>query len=77
MFLDAAAKGAFPQELVSTFEKDGVLWDATAVELQLIKENTIDVLGVNFYHPNRVQRPSVSADSSAVDWIPSRYFQDM
>lgn len=76
MFLDAAVKGAFPQELVATFEEDGVLWNATTEELQLIGENTIDVLGVNFYHPNRVQRPSVSADSLAVDWMPSRYFEE-
>ena len=76
MFLDAAVKGSFPQELVSIFEKDGVLWDATNEELQVIRENTIDVLGVNFYHPNRVQRPSVSADSLAVDWLPARYFED-
>lgn len=74
MFLDAAVKGHFPQELTDTFTKDGVLWQATDAELRLISENTIDVLGVNFYHPNRVQRPDVSSDSLAVDWMPTKYF---
>lgn len=74
MFLDAAVKGRFPQELTDTFTKDGVLWQATDAELRLIAENTIDVLGVNFYHPNRVQRPDVSSDSLAVDWMPTKYF---
>lgn len=74
MFLDAAVKGQFPKELTDTFQKDGVLWDASEAELCLIAENTIDLLGVNFYHPNRVQRPDISADSLAVDWLPTKYF---
>lgn len=74
MFLDAAVKGQFPKELTDTFQKDGVLWDASEAELYQIAENTIDLLGVNFYHPNRVQRPDVSADSLAVDWLPTKYF---
>lgn len=74
MFLDAAVKGQFLKELTDTFQKDGVLWDASEAELCLIAENTIDLLGVNFYHPNRVQRPDISADSLAVDWLPTKYF---
>ena len=74
MFLDAAVKGKFPQELTDTLMQDGVLWQATEGELELIAKNTIDVLGVNFYHPNRVQRPDVSSDSLAVDWLPTKYF---
>lgn len=74
MFLDAAVKGQFPEELTDTLLKDGVLWDASDEELSLIAENTIDLLGVNFYHPNRAQRPDVSADSLAVDWLPTKYF---
>lgn len=75
MFLDPAILGRFPENLVEVLEKDGVLWNETPEEAQLIKENTIDVLGVNFYHPFRVKAPDVSA-SSLQDWMPDIYFDD-
>jgi len=40
------SNGKFPQELTDTFMQDGVLWQATEGELELIAKNTIDVLGV-------------------------------
>lgn len=76
MFLDASINGAFPEKLISYLTKDGVIWEATAEELAIIQANTIDVLGVNFYHPHRVSRPSVSSDSLAVDWMPNKYYDE-
>ncbi len=76
LFMDPSTKGTFPPALVELLAADGVLWDSTPEELAIIKDNTIDVLGVNFYHPHRVQQPAVSADSLAVDWMPSRYFEE-
>lgn len=73
MFLDPAIKGTFPSELVALLEKDGVLWESTPEELAILKENTIDVLGVNFYHPHRVKAPDIAPDSVG-DWMPNRYF---
>ena len=35
--------------------------EQTPAELQLLKEQTVDVLGVNFYHPFRVKAPAVFA----------------
>lgn len=75
MFLDTAVHGEFPKELVELFKKDGVLWDSTSEELAVIKENTIDVLGVNFYHPNRVKAPDVAPNSVGA-WLPNRYFDE-
>ena len=76
LFMDPSTKGEFPERLVNLLESEGVLWASTAEELAVIKQHTIDVLGINFYHPHRVQRPSVSADSLAVDWMPSKYFEE-
>ncbi|KAF1296422.1 6-phospho-beta-glucosidase [Enterococcus sp. JM4C] len=76
LFLDASVKGEFPEKLVSYLTEDQVIWESTAEELAIIKEQTIDVLGVNFYHPHRVKRPSVSADSLAVDWMPNKYYDE-
>ena len=76
LFMDASVKGAFPAELVDILTKDDVIWDATPEELEIIRQNTIDYLGVNFYHPNRAQAPKYSSDSLAVDWIPNKYFEE-
>ena len=40
--LDASVKGHFPQELVNILERDGVLWESTTEELEVIKHNTVD-----------------------------------
>jgi len=75
LFLDPAVLGHFPAELVKILDDAGVLWKSTPEELQIIQENTVDVLGVNFYHPERVQRPSVSP-ASLQDWMPDIYFDN-
>ncbi|MGM0125484.1 6-phospho-beta-glucosidase [Enterococcus sp. AZ194] len=76
LFMNASTLGEFPKELVEVLTKDKVLWSATKEELAIIKEHTIDYLGVNFYHPHRVKAPDVSPDSLAVDWLPEKYFDE-
>lgn len=73
MFLEPAILGEFPEELVELLTDDGVVWDSTFEELDIIKKNTIDFLGVNFYHPNRVKAPDI-APNSVGDWMPNRYY---
>ncbi|MFB9769048.1 glycoside hydrolase family 1 protein [Lactiplantibacillus modestisalitolerans] len=75
LFLDPAVRGHFPAELVATLKQDEVLWDATAAELAIIAANPVDVLGVNYYHPVRVQRPDVSP-KSLQPWLPDIYFKE-
>ncbi|MFM9319468.1 glycoside hydrolase family 1 protein [Streptococcus sp. ST16] len=75
MFLEPAVHGHFPEELVSVLEKDGVLWKTEDGDEELFATNTVDFLGVNFYHPNRVKRPDISPDSVG-DWLPSRYYDN-
>lgn len=75
MFLDPAVLGHFPEELIQILDEAGVLFESTPEELKLIADNTVDVLGVNFYHPERVKRPSVSP-RSLQDWMPDIYFDN-
>ena len=56
-------------------KRDGVLWEATPDELAVIAANRIDVLGVNYYHPFRVQAPAVAPDSLQ-PWLPDIYFDN-
>ncbi|MFD1410233.1 glycoside hydrolase family 1 protein [Lapidilactobacillus gannanensis] len=73
LFLYPAILGHFSEELVELLTKDQVIWQSTPEETELIKHNTIDQLGVNYYHPFRVQRPDISPDS-LMDWMPNKYF---
>ena len=50
-FLDPSVLGTYPQELVEILHEHGLLPDATEEELELIRDNTVDFLGVNYYQP--------------------------
>ncbi|CIY14490.1 beta-glucosidase [Streptococcus pneumoniae] len=75
MFLEPAVHGHFPEELIAVLENDGVLWQTEDGDEELFATNTVDFLGVNFYHPNRVKRPDISPDSVG-DWLPTRYYDN-
>lgn len=75
LFLHAAVYGEFPPALVELLTKDKAIWESTEEELAILKENTIDTLGVNFYHPSRVKAPDV-APNSVGDWMPDRYYDN-
>ncbi len=80
-FLDPAIKGEFPMDLVEILKNDNVLWDSNEEELKIIKENTIDFLGVNYYFPRRIKsKENVEISSEYVDksyeWMPDTYFDN-
>lgn len=74
-FLDPAVKGYFPEILVEILEKDKVIWEATEEELEIIKNNTVDFLGVNYYQPRRVKAKESEIDKSN-GWMPDEYFDN-
>lgn len=74
-FLDPAIKGTFPEYLVSVLKKDNVLWDCTDEELDIIKNNNVDFLGVNYYQPRRVKAKENAFDESN-GWMPDKYFDN-
>lgn len=57
-FLDPSVLGEYPAELVEIISENNLLPDYDETELEIIKNNTIDFLGVNYYQPLRVQAPS-------------------
>lgn len=74
-FLDPAVKGEFPAKLVAVLEKDGVLWESTEKELSIIKRNTVDFLGVNYYQPRRAKAKESLFDETC-GWMPDKYFDN-
>ncbi|MDR2803501.1 MAG: glycoside hydrolase family 1 protein [Treponema sp.] len=76
-FLDPACGGFFPPRLVECLQKDRVIWNEEAGDKELIAANTVDFLGVNYYHPKRVQarKNALPAELSA-QWMPDIYFEE-
>ncbi|MGG7176837.1 glycoside hydrolase family 1 protein [Clostridium paraputrificum] len=74
-FLDPAIKGEFPKRLVDILVEDDVIWDSTEEEMNIIKENTVDFLGVNYYQPRRVKAKEEKFDESK-GWMPDKYFDN-
>ena len=74
-FLYPAVKGVFPQSLTEVLKEDDVLWDSTPEELAIIKENTVDFLGINYYHPFRAKARENAFDESR-GWLPEKHFEE-
>ncbi|HEX4501952.1 MAG TPA: glycoside hydrolase family 1 protein [Scandinavium sp.] len=58
VFLDPFVHGEYPAELFTLLEKHHVAWDYSQEELDEIRANTVDELGINLYYPHRVKAPS-------------------
>jgi 6-phospho-beta-glucosidase len=54
-FLDPAVLGEFPTELIELLNEYEHLPAYKEEDLTVIKENTVDILGVNYYQPRRVK----------------------
>ena len=56
-FLDPSVLGTYPPELVEILRERDLLPEVDLSDLELIKEHTVDFLGVNYYQPMRVSAP--------------------
>ncbi|WEZ63468.1 6-phospho-beta-glucosidase GmuD [Bacillus subtilis] len=72
-FLDPSVKGEFPKELVDILKHEGFMPDYNAEDLDIIKKNTVDLLGVNYYQPRRVKAKEHLPNPDA-PFLPDRYF---
>ncbi|GAA5416016.1 6-phospho-beta-glucosidase GmuD [Paraliobacillus ryukyuensis] len=54
-FLDPAVKGEYPEDLIELLKEHGHLPTTQEGDRQLLKDNTVDLLGVNYYQPRRVK----------------------
>lgn len=72
-FLDTAVKGEFPILLMNLLKENGVMWESSKDEEKIIRENTIDFLGVNYYQPRRVKAKETEFNNSN-GWIPDKHF---
>lgn len=72
-FLDPAIKGEFTPLLVELIKKHDLMPDYDEEDLDIIKKNTVDFLGVNYYQPVRIKaRDSVTNPDAP--FLPTYYF---
>ncbi len=74
-FLDPAVKGTFPEELVTIVKELDMVPAMEADDLQTIRENTIDLLGINYYQPRRIMKKETPIDQ-AKSPMPDDYFDN-
>ncbi|WP_422449020.1 glycoside hydrolase family 1 protein [Thermoanaerobacterium sp. DL9XJH110] len=75
IFLDPCIKGEFPPELFNLLQKHECMFEYTLDELDIIKNNTIDILGLNLYHPARVKARNEKWNPE-VPFHPSYYYDE-
>ncbi|SHH00806.1 glycoside hydrolase family 1 protein [Virgibacillus chiguensis] len=63
-FLDPAVLGEYPDELIAILKEHGQLPQTKQGDKELLKNNTVDILGINYYQPRRVK---------AKEYLPNPY----
>jgi 6-phospho-beta-glucosidase len=74
-FLEPAVKGVFPQDLVEIVKELDMMPEIAAEDLELIKQNTVDLLGINYYQPRRIKAKETPIDHSHGP-MPDDYFDN-
>lgn len=54
-FLDPSVKGEYPEELITLIRENNLMPEFNQEDKELIKHNTVDFLGVNYYQPRRIK----------------------
>lgn len=75
LYTDPCIKGEFPAEYFSLLEQHDCRLVYDEADLAVIRDNTIDVMGLNYYTPHRVKARS-SAWNRAVAFHPQYYFEN-
>lgn len=72
-FLNPSVLGTFPKKLVHIFKEHDLIPEYTEEELKIIKDNTVDYLGVNYYEPRRVKAKE-SLHNPEAPLLPESFF---
>lgn len=73
-FLDPSVLGEYPEELVDIIKKHNLYPQIKKDDLAIIKNNTIDFLGVNYYQPLRVKQMIYQLRDDAI-FMPTNFYE--
>ena len=74
-FLDSAVKGEFPSDLIALLEEIDYLPEIEDGDLEIIKNNTVDILGVNYYQPRRIKAKETE-EGTENGFMPDNFFDN-
>ena len=72
-FLDPAVKGQYDKRLIDIIKKHDLLPEYTQEELNIISQNKVDILGINYYQPLRVAARA-SLPNPDAPFMPEYYY---
>ncbi|TLG72941.1 glycoside hydrolase family 1 protein [Culicoidibacter larvae] len=75
IFMDPCVKGEYADQYLELLEKHNCNFEYTSEELELIKNNTVDFIGINYYQPQRVKAPARLPNINDV-FMPDWYFDN-
>ncbi|NLQ38760.1 glycoside hydrolase family 1 protein [Streptococcus mutans] len=75
-FLDPAIYGTFPKELIAIVKELDIVPKHTKTDLEIIKKNTIDLLGINYYQPRRIKVKENPAEANPQNPMPEDFFDN-
>lgn len=73
-FLDPMVKGTFNKKLVSILKEYDQMPDYTEEDLEIIAENTSQILGLNYYEPRRVKARLTAVNKNS-PFLPEWFFE--
>lgn len=74
IFLDPSIKGEYPQELFDLMAQHDIAFEYTQEDLSIIRQNTVDYVGINLYYPHRV-KVRTTAWNESTPFHPSYYYE--
>lgn len=72
-FLDPSVNGNYPKELLEFLKKQDLMPSYLPEDLQIISENTVDYLGVNYYCPRRIKERVTPYEEEVL--LPEKFFE--
>ncbi|MDL2276570.1 glycoside hydrolase family 1 protein [Breznakia sp. OttesenSCG-928-G09] len=69
-YLDVSVKGIIPDDFIEFVHKYDLTPDITEDDIKTFKHNTVDLLGVNYYQPCRVQAPDDNWEKETLQFYP-------
>jgi len=74
-FLDACVKGEYPEDLIKLIKENNLLPSIIEGDAELIKNNVIQFLGVNYYQPRRI-KAKASMPNPESPFLPDNFFDN-
>ena len=75
IFVDPLVKGSYSQELIALLKENNIMFRYHSEDQQLIKNNTIDYIGLNLYKPARVKQREYEWNNNSPFSI-KKYYSD-